>query len=183
MFRRTMLAATAALTLACSSPPNQERHQADGAIAAAHAADAATYAPEQLKAAEAAIAQYDAAVAERDYRAALRLALDARDNAYAAVKRAGDEKAAARSEAERLIAELDTLARAGHARIAGPASARTPGLTLDDLKMLVAAADKTLQEARAFLEKQDYRSAMSIAAPAAASLRDKVGSPAPRARR
>ena len=178
-----MLAATAALTLACSSPPNQERHQADGAIAAAHAADAATYAPNELKAAEAAIAQYDAAVAQRDYRAALRLALDARDNAYAAVKRAGDEKAAARSNAEKRIGELDTLVRAGHTRIAGPASARIPGLSLDDLKMLVAAGDKALQEARAFHEKQDYRSAMSIATPATASLREKLTAVAPRSSR
>ena len=69
-------------------------------MAAARAADAAIYAPEGLQAAEAALQKYDEAVAQRDYRQALNLAIEARDKAYEAAKQAGDAKAAARSQAE-----------------------------------------------------------------------------------
>ena len=37
---------------ACSDPPTKEHHQADGALAAARAADAAIYAPDELHTAE-----------------------------------------------------------------------------------------------------------------------------------
>jgi hypothetical protein len=98
-----------ALSVACSAPPDQERHQAEGAIAAARAAGAATYAPQTLAIAESALDGYSAAVQQRDYREALRLALEARDTAFLATRAAGDEKAAQRSRAERLMAEAAPL--------------------------------------------------------------------------
>jgi len=86
--------------MACAAPPDKELHQAEGAIAAAKTADAERYAPDELRAAETALHNYDAAVAARDYRQALRLAMDAQVSASEAAKRAGDEKALARSHAE-----------------------------------------------------------------------------------
>src|SRR5205085_2902080 len=53
--------AFAVAALSCSEPPLKEFHQAEGALTAARAADAATYAPETLQAAEAALAKYDTA--------------------------------------------------------------------------------------------------------------------------
>ena len=96
MSRRFVPAVLALVVLgACSEPPNKERQQAEARVAAARAADAAIYAPEGLQAAEAALQKYDEAVAQRDYRQALNLALEARDQAYEAAKQAGDAKDAA----------------------------------------------------------------------------------------
>jgi hypothetical protein len=69
--RRAAVILIGIAALSCSEPPTKERNQADGAIAAALAADAATYAPDELQTAQAALAKYDDAVASRDYRLAL----------------------------------------------------------------------------------------------------------------
>ena len=87
---------------------------------------------DELEAAESALQHYDAAVSQRDYKQALSLAMAARDTAYEAVKRAADEKAAARGRAERLIAiagqavtEVDAaLSRLGTGRAQAPLVAR-----------------------------------------------------------
>ena len=82
----------AILFTACSSPPDKERHQAEGAIAAAREAGAEAYAPNELAIAETSLNKYEAAVAERDYRLALSLAVEARDTAYRAAKHAAAGK-------------------------------------------------------------------------------------------
>jgi hypothetical protein len=152
-----LVAVAAAATLACSEPPTKEFHQAEGAIAAARAADAATYAPDELKTAEDALARYDAAVAQHDYRQALSLAIEARDGAYDAAKRAGNEKAAARGEAERLLGELESLVRTAEARLAGPP--RPPAATAARLRTAVQSAQATLQEARTHVDAQQFQPA------------------------
>ncbi len=176
MFVRSVaVALVLATTLACFGPPERERHQAEGAIAAARAAGAATYAPEELKSAEAALEKYDAAVAQRDYRQALRLAVEARDTADQATRRAGDEKAATQKRAEQLLADLTQLVDAGRTRLAGARGAATSAARL---RSSIATADTALQEARASLEQQDYRGVIETLTPLVESLRAQV-QPAP----
>ena len=166
MLHRLLVAVLiAAATVRCSAPPEKERYQAEGALAAARAADAATYAPEELKAAETALAQYDAAVGAGDYRQALSLALAARDGAYEAARRASDEKAAARGEAEQLAAELEALTRAATARLGGVGGPRPAAAAAQRLREALRPAASALQEARARLDRQDYRGAIDSTRP------------------
>ena len=166
MVRRLVIAAAvAAAAVSCSAPPEKELHQAEGALAAARAADAATYAPAELKTAEDALAQYDAAVGARDYRQALSLALAARDGAYEAARRASDEKAAARGEAEQRVAALDALTRTATARLGGVGGPRPSGATAEHIRTTLRPAASALQEARARLGRQDYRGAIASVEP------------------
>jgi hypothetical protein len=171
-----LVAVAAAATLACSEPPTKEFHQAEGAIAAARAADAATYAPDELKTAEAALARYDAAVADHDYRQALSLAIEARDGAYDAAKRAGNEKAAARGEAERLLGELGALVRTAQARLAGPPRPTTA--TAGRLRAAVRSAQGVLQEARSQVDAQQFQPATTALTAEIQRVRDVLDLPA-----
>jgi hypothetical protein len=165
MLRRLAAAAFLAAAAACSAPPDKELHQAEGAIAAAKAADAARYAPAELAAAEAALHDYRAAVDTRDFRQALRLAMDAQANASEAARRAGDEKALARSRAERLIADLASLIDRMTVR---------PGATVRVTPAVAKqrpAAVMRLQEARSRLEKQEYREVVASLGPVVEQLR------------
>jgi hypothetical protein len=157
-----------ALTLAaCSEPPAKERHQAEGALAAARAADAAIYAPQELADAEAALQRYDAAVAQRDYRLALDHAIEARDRAFDAARLAGDRKADTRSQAERLLADLEALASAASARLAGTGrgGARVTGAAADRLRAAEQDASSAMQEARTLIDRQAYHDAIQRLAP------------------
>ncbi len=183
MLRRlTIAAAIAIAAVRCSAPPEKERYQAEGALAAARAADAATYAPAELKTAEDALAQYDAAVAARDYRQALNLALAARDGAYEAAKRASDEKATARGEAEQRVAELDTLTRSATARMSGAGGPRPSGAVAEQMRTALRPAPSALQEARARLGRQDYRGAIASVEPVLDLLRKALDAASPPAR-
>jgi methionyl-tRNA synthetase len=166
-----------AIALACSEPPTKEHDQADGALAAARAAEAATYAPDELHAAEDALAKYDQAVADRDYRQALGHAVEARDSAYAAARRAGNEKAAARSKAERLDAELSTLMKTAAARLAGSLSPRITGPAADRLRTRMRSAPATLQEARSLMTKQNYLEAIQRLEPVVEGLQKDLAPP------
>ena len=146
--RRRFAAVLVLAAAACSAPPDNERHQAEGAITAARAADAPTYAPATLAAAEEALSRYDMAVAQRDYREALRLAVEARDSGYQATREAANEKAIQRGRAERLTAEV--TAALDVVRRQPPAAAARHRAWLTD-------AEQALQEARTVFERQDYR--------------------------
>lgn len=169
---RRLVPAVVALVLfsACSGPPNKEHEQAEAAVAAARSADAATYAPEGLQAAEAALQKYDEAVAQRDYRQALNLAIDARDRAYEAAKQASDAKAAAKNQATRLIAEIDGLTATANARLAG-AAPRPSAQAADRLRAALKTAATSVQEARSLVEREDYRGAILRLTPAVEGLR------------
>jgi hypothetical protein len=175
------VACVLALSIGCSSPPDNERHQAEGAIAAARAADAGRYAPKALEMAESALAGYDAAVAQRDYREALRLALEARDTAYQAARDASDEKAAARSRAEQLLAEGTTLLDTFDARpgTRGPGRV-TPGAEVASATV-AGDARAAMQEARLKLGQADYRGAAETLAPVIARLRAETDAARPAA--
>jgi hypothetical protein len=168
----------------CAEPPAKERHQAEGAVAAARAADAAVYAPQELNAAEAALRQYDEAAAQRDYRLALDHALEARDRALDAARQAGERKAAARSQAERLLAELEALTAAATARLAASGNARLTGAAADRLRASVKDASSAMQEARTRIERQAYPDAVQVLAPIVERLQlDLPPAPAPGGRR
>jgi hypothetical protein len=144
------------LLAACSHPPEKERGQAEGAIAAARAASAETYAPDDLRAAEAALADYDTAVAQGDFRQALNAALTARDLAYEAVSRAGTARAEARGRAERLVTALEALAENIERRLSGATTPRITGTGAQRLRLAVAAASSSMQEARTAIEAERY---------------------------
>lgn len=141
---------------ACSTPPDKERGQAEGAIAAARAASAEVYAADELRAAEAALTRYDEAVAQKDYRQALNSALDARDRAYEAVRRASTAKADARARAEQLAQSLETLMETVSQRLAGTVTPRITGASAQRMKKAIAASTKALQEARTAIAAEQY---------------------------
>jgi hypothetical protein len=161
MPRASLAALLLACLAACSAPPDKERGQAEGAIAAARAASADVYAPTDLQAAEAALARYDAAVAQKDYRAALSAALDARDRAYEAVSRASTAKADARGKAEQLLQALDDLIQTGNRRLTGAIPPRISGVPGTRVRRAVATATTALQEARSEVETEKYPAAIT----------------------
>lgn len=138
---------------ACDTPPEKEYHQAVGAIEAARAAGAATFAPEELAAADAALIRYDAAVGQRDYRQALSHALDARERATAAAAKAGTQKSLVRGETERLITGIATTIERG--RTTAASATRAQAQAARALRSTLETAERALQEARAALERDD----------------------------
>jgi hypothetical protein len=156
---------------ACSDPPTNERQQADAAIAAARAADAATYAPTELNAATAALSQYEAAVAQRDYRQALNLALEARDDAYEALKHATDEKANQRAEWQRLETSTEALIKTANARLGGTSLPRPSPAAADHIRAAAKNATSALQEARTRVDGKDVRGAITALTPVSDALR------------
>ena len=142
--------------VACSEPPNKELHQAQGAIDAARAAGAAIYAPEELKGAVDALTRAQEAVGQRDYRLALNHALDSRERAQAAAKRAADERAAARSDAERLLADTTAAISIASVRLKAAEDARTPAQSIATLRAAIETARKATEAAGNALAKEDY---------------------------
>ena len=167
---------------ACAEPPTKQRHQADGALAAARAADAATYAPVPLHAAEEALKHYDEAVAAGDYRLALNHAIDARDRAFEAARQASNDKAAARSQAERLATEFEVLLKSAEAKLAGSSGPRPTGPSADRLRSIARSGSSLLQEARTRLSKQDYRGTIKLLTPPVEALRRELAAPPRRGR-
>jgi hypothetical protein len=155
----------AAALVACSEPPTKDRDQAQGAIAAARAAGAATYASDELRAAEASLIEYDTAVLQRDFRLALSAAIDAREGAYAAARRAADEKANARGQAEQLVAAVAARIAAGEQRLSGTGGARLTAAAASRLRAAVKAATGAVQKARALVTAQDYRGVVTLLTP------------------
>ena len=146
--------------IACSEPPQREYHQAQGAIEAARAAGADQYAPDDLARAEEALKQYDAAVAQRDYRSALNHALDSRERASGAAKKAAAEKAARRGELERLIGRLAAEAERG--RAAANSATRAQDAAARNLRKVITDIDRALQDSRAALERDDLEHAHAV---------------------
>jgi hypothetical protein len=175
MSRRVVLVSIAlALVSGCSEPPTKEHQQAEAAVAAARAAQAGTYAPDDLQAAEASLQKYEEAVGQRDYRQALNLAIDARDRAYAATQHAGDAKTAAQTQAEKLSGEIETLTATANARLAGTATPRPSAQAADRIRAALKTSSTALQEARSLIATQDYRGAIVRLTPAVEALRREV---------
>jgi hypothetical protein len=157
MPRRVVLVLIACLSLAvsgCADPPNKELHQAQGAIDAARAAGADSYAVEDYTAAVDALKRAEEAVGQRDYRLALSQALESLERAQTAAKLAASQKAAVRSEAERLLAEVTSAVAVASARLA--ADGRTPKPLADSLSSAIDSARTALDDAGKALAIEDY---------------------------
>jgi len=151
-----------ALTLACSSPPEKEREQAVHALNAARTPDALTYAAGELAAAEAALAAYDRAVTERDYRQALSRALEAREKATGATRVAVERKAAAKIEVARVLTETETLVASMRTRANATGANRLPPATLKQFREDLRSTPPILRQARALIDQQNYAAALTL---------------------
>lgn len=147
-------------TLACGTPPEREYHQAEGAIEAARAAGADVYAPEELAAAQTALKRYDDAVKIRDYRQALNHALDARERASAAAKKAAADKAVRRGEIERIVVLLATHVERG--RVAANGATRAQDEAARTLRQVIIETERALQNSRAALERDEVHRARTV---------------------
>ena len=169
----------AMLTMACSEPPHKEMHQAQGALDAARAAGAETFANAEYRDAQQALNQSEQAVTQRDYRLALRYALDARERAQEAARAAADNKAEARSKAERAVLAIEAAIRGADARLQAARAARVKPRDMMPARRATEAARDTLQKARAAMEKEAYLDVPGIVEPAqvqlAEALRDLRG--------
>lgn len=145
-------------------------NQAQGAIDAARAAGADQYATTELLAAADALKRSGEAAAQNDYRLALGLAIDSRERAQIAAKTAVETRAKARGDAERVLAELNSALTQARARLDDPAGAKRPRRTVTDARTALDAVEKTLQEARAAVEANEYRRALDLAAGLAARI-------------
>ncbi len=162
----------------CATPPDKEMNQARGAIEAARAAGAEQYAPAEYQAANAAFKRAEDAVAQRDYRQALAAALDSQEQAENAAKRAADQKAVVRSEAERNLGEVQSLLATAHERLKAVQTARgrrapsrAERTALAGPERSIADADAAVQKARAALGNNSYLDARNLTAGLAARLR------------
>ena len=163
--RRAARIAALALALvagACAEPPNKELHQAQGAIDAARAAGAEQYAATELAAAVKALDLATAAVAQRDYRLALNHALDSRERAQDAAREAATGRAAARSRAERLLADVTTALATATGRLDAPETAKLPKNALAAPREQLAAVQRAVQEAGTALAREDYPAAARV---------------------
>lgn len=147
--------ATALFALSCGEPPSRELHQAQGAIDAARAAGADAYAAEDYGAAVEALKRAEEAVAQRDYRLALSQALDSRERAQAAAKLAASQKAAVRSEAERMLAEVTSAVAIAAARLPDQPS-RNPSAGEAALRSALQSARTAMDDAGKALASEDY---------------------------
>jgi Domain of unknown function (DUF4398) len=153
-----------AFTLACSEPPTKEMNQAQGAIDAARSAGAERYAPDEYKAAAAALERSKQSVTERDYRSALNFALDARERARDAARAGADRMAQARGEAEQALHTVSLARQTLQERVDQAVTARVPERTIAEARTAMTDAGTALQEARSAVERQDYAAARATAA-------------------
>jgi hypothetical protein len=149
------------LAIACTSPPNKEMDQAQGAIDAARAAGADRYAVNEFTAATTALKNATAAVEQGDYRLALNHAIDSREQAQNAARVAADTRARVRGEVERSIAEVNALIANVNTWIASPAAARTPR-TRRAAQQVVTTSTADLQKAGSAMQAEDYAAAQTL---------------------
>jgi hypothetical protein len=154
--RFVLVVLVTAVSIACSEPPEKERLQAETALVEARRAGAERYAIDQLRASEALLKKYEAAVDARDYRLALSSALEARETAYEASKAAIAAKTRDYSTAQGLVVQVGALIRAATARLAPGATPRLSTLASERLRAEVKVASTSLQEARTAMEREDY---------------------------
>jgi hypothetical protein len=133
------------LLIACAEPPSKEMNQAQGALDAARAAGAEQYAADEFAAAADALTRSPEAVAQNDYRLALSLAIDSRERAQLAAKTAVENRARARGDAERVIAEAATTLTMARSRASDALLDKLPRRTAADARQALATAETTLQ--------------------------------------
>lgn len=161
---RVSLVALVVLSFAgCAEPPTKELSQAHGAIETARAAGAATFATDELAAAEAALARANQAVTERDYRSALSHAIDSNTRAQAAAKAAVDGRVQARLAVEQTLNNFGTLLSQLASRLDTPEARRMPRAVQRRAAGAQSAAAGALERARAAVEAGDLSAAKGLA--------------------
>lgn len=175
---------------ACAEPPNKEMDQAQGAIDAARAAGAEQYATQEFAGATDALKRSHDAVAQRDYRLALSLAIDSRERAQLAAKTAVENRAKARGDAERILAEANSALTQARTQFDAAALAKLPRRDAAALREALAKSEKAMQEARAALAQDAYERAIALAKSIATQIQETLAAqekqepaPAPRRRR
>ena len=141
---------------ACADPPDREMQLAEGAINAARAAGAETYARDELTAAQQTLVRAREAVEIRDYRLALSHALDSHERAQNAARMAADGKAIARSDAERALTAAAQALATAEERLRVAERARVPSATLTRVVDVLNTARTSVQEASTTFEQGDY---------------------------
>ena len=169
----------ALLTLSCSAPPEKEHQLALQALLAARTADTTTYAPDELAAVEAALASYDRAVADRDYRQALSRALEAREKANLAPQVAAERKAQARVRADSLLAECNAVLSSLRARMTAQGASRPTPAQLTRLRQATRSTPSQIRVAEALISHQNYKNAITALTPILQSLRQDEAATAP----
>jgi hypothetical protein len=149
------------LAIACTSPPNKEMDQAQGAIDAARAAGADRYAQAEFSAATTALKNATDAVDQGDYRLALNHAIDSREQAQNAARVAADTRAKVRGDVERSIAEVNALITQVSVWSKSPASARTPR-TRRTAQQVVTQSTAEVQKAGSAMQAEDYAGAQKM---------------------
>lgn len=181
MFARSVtVLVVALLTLSCSAPPEKEHLLALEALAAARTPDATVYAAEELAAAEAALAAYDRAVADRDYRQALSRAMEARDKANQAPQAASERKAQARVQADSLLAECNAVLSSLRLRMTASGANRPTAAQLNQLRQATRTRPSQIRVAEAMINQQNYKNAIAALTPVLQSLRQDEAATAPR---
>jgi hypothetical protein len=130
--------------------------QARGAIDAARAAGADQYAHDEFAAAQDSLKRAGDAVADRDYRLALNLALDSRERAESAAKETADHKAAARSDAERALGTSTAALNDAKARLKTAEAGRVQPRMVADARRTIGDAERAVQKARAEFAGGNY---------------------------
>jgi predicted S18 family serine protease len=169
----------AVVLVACAEPPTREINQAQGALDAARAAGAETYAKTEFQAADGALKRAHDSVAERDYRSALGFALEAREQARAAVREASAARARAATEVSEHIQTVARAIAAAHTRLAGPGAGREARARIAPA---LADLDTQLQEARSATAAGDYARAAERVNWLQTRLAELMPEPAPRRR-
>ena len=150
------LLATLLVVPACTEPPNKEINQAQGALDAARAVGADQYAPDEYKAAAAALQAANDAVTQRDYRLALSNALDSRERAQNAARDAAETRARLRGEVERSMAEVAALLAQANGRVVAADKLKVPRRALREAQQLLAGVNADVQKAGAAMQAENY---------------------------
>lgn len=151
-----LLLCCALVCAACTNPPEKEMNQARGAIEAARAAGADQYAPDEYKAAVAALKRSEDAAAQRDYRQALNYALDSREQAQNAARTAANQKAAVRSQAEHELQNLQVVLDEARGKLRAAEGPRASRRAFEAERRAVESGEASVQKARDAMDRQDY---------------------------
>jgi hypothetical protein len=162
----------------CAKPPAEQIEQAKQAVQDAQAADAATYAPQDLSAAEDAQKRLDAELKLqeekfalfRSYKQATTLAAEVKSAGEQASAAAADGKEKAKQEATQQIADTQALLDEVRALLAKAPRGKGSEADIAAMSADLDAVGAALAEANASLQSGDYRDAQNKAAAARSSV-------------
>lgn len=162
--RATLLLSLVAplLLSACAAPPNREIADAQTAIKAADAANAAQYAPESYKSAADAYRLANEAVMKGDYRLALNKALESRERAQTAAREADEARIRIRDEVRRRMADLAVLLATASTRIEEAERARVSRQVIRESREAMTQLNEDVQEASAAANAEEYARAQPL---------------------